>query len=62
MNTGRNFGPWLAALAILIVAGGFVPYGLLAGHRGWFTTLFWGGFGLAVVVLIAAGVKGWKDE
>ncbi|MCW1404254.1 hypothetical protein OKA06_18815 [Novosphingobium sp. MW5] len=57
MNTGRNFGPWLAALAILVVAGGFVPYGLLAGHRGWFTTLFWGGFGLAVVVLIASGCQ-----
>ena len=57
----RGFGPWLTALAVLVVAGGFVPYGLLAGHQGWFTALFWGGFGLAVIVLIALGVKSWRD-
>ena len=62
MNASRKFGPWLAALAILVFAGGYVPYGLLAGHRGWFITLFWCGFGLAVVLLIALGVKGWKDK
>ncbi|WP_370206473.1 hypothetical protein [Pararhodobacter marinus] len=62
MSTRRGFGPWLAALVVLVVLGGGVPYGLLADQRGWFTALFWTGFGLAVVVLIALGLRGWRDR
>ncbi len=62
MDRRGGFGPWLAALAVLVAAGGLVPYGMLAGHRGWFTALFWGGFGLAVILLIALGVRGWRDR
>lgn len=57
-----GFGPWLGAVTVLVFLGGFVPYGLLAGHRGWFVAGFWLLFGLAVVVVIAAGVRGWRDR
>ncbi|MCA2012835.1 hypothetical protein [Pararhodobacter sp. CCB-MM2] len=62
MDRRGGFGPWLAVLAVLVVLGGAVPYGVLAGHEGWFTTLFWLAFGVAVIVVIAAGVKGWRDR
>mgnify|MGYP007002580509 FL=1 len=62
MDRRGGFGAWLAALVVLVILGGAVPYGLMAGHRGWFTALFWTGFGLAVVALIATGVKGWRDR
>lgn len=62
MQRHGGFGPWLTALAVLVVAGGLVPYGLLAGNRGWVTALFWGAFGLAVIVLIGVGIKGWRDR
>jgi hypothetical protein len=55
-------GAWLAAVAVLVVAGGAVPYGLLAGpDAGLSVALFWGGFGIAVIVLIAAATLRWKD-
>jgi len=62
MDRRGGFGAWLAALAVLVAAGGFVPYGLLAGQRGWFTGLFWLGFGAAVIVLVGAGVRGWRER
>lgn len=62
MEKRRGFGIWLAVVVVLVFAGGFVPYGLLADHRGWFTALFWGLFGLAVIVVIATGVNGWRDR
>ncbi|MCB1395551.1 MAG: hypothetical protein H6898_05170 [Rhodobacter sp.] len=55
-----RFGAWLVAVLVLVVAGGFVPYGLLADHRGWFTAGFWILFGVTVIVVIAAGVRGWR--
>ena len=56
-----GFAIWLAALVALVGLGVAVPYGVLAGVVGWSTALFWGGFGLAVIVLIAVGVSGWRD-
>ncbi len=62
MEPRGRFGPWLAVLALVVVAGGVVPGGLLAGHRGWFTALFGGAFGLAVIVVIVAGVRSWRGR
>ncbi|PTW99534.1 MULTISPECIES: hypothetical protein [Pararhodobacter] len=61
--TGRSgFAAWLGALAVLVFLGAAVPYGPLAGSIGWSIALFWGGFGLAVIVLIALGAAGWRDR
>lgn len=62
MNRRAGFGPWLAVVVVLVFAGGFVPYGLLADHQGWFTALFWALFGVAVIVVIVAGARGWRDR
>lgn len=61
MAQGRGFGAWLAAVAVLVLAGVAVPYGLLAGREDWSVGLFWLGFGLAVVVLIALGLRNWGN-
>jgi hypothetical protein len=56
-----GFTLWIAAVVATILAGVFVPYGVLGGgaaSAGIF--LFWCGFGVAVVVLIAAGVARWR--
>lgn len=56
-----GFALWLVAVAATILAGVFVPYGVLGGNSastGIF--LFWCGFGVAVVALIAAGVVRWR--
>ncbi|MFN4100679.1 MAG: hypothetical protein ACK4GT_12965 [Pararhodobacter sp.] len=62
MDRRSGFAPWLAALVVLVFLGTAVPYGLLAGQVNWLTALFWSGFGLAVVVLIAVGIHGWRDR
>lgn len=62
MGRRKGFGPWLAVLAVLVVLGGAVPYGLLAEQRNWFTALFWLAFGLAVVVVVASGTRHWRDR
>ena len=57
---GRN--AWLTAAAVLILAGMAVPYGVLGGRgAGLAVAGFWLGFGLAVVALIWAGVRRWRD-
>lgn len=56
-----GFALWLAAVVATILAGVFVPYGLLGGSvasPGIF--LFWCGFGVVVIALIAAGVARWR--
>ncbi len=68
MNPGRRHGPggqgfrlWLAAAGLLIAAGVGLPYGVLGGGApGYGVALFWCGFGLAVVALIAVGVARWR--
>ena len=57
-----GLGLWATLVAALVVLGGFVPYGLLAGHRGWFVAGFWVLFGVAVAVVITAGLRGWRDR
>lgn len=53
---------WLLAMAALIVAGGAVPYGLMAGPGAGLTVaVFWTAFGLAVIAMIAAATLRWKD-
>ncbi|PQO22695.1 hypothetical protein C2I36_11645 [Rhodobacteraceae bacterium WD3A24] len=54
---------WLAAVALLVLAGFIVPYGILGGSGapGLTLALFWLIFGLAVVVVIALGVARWRD-
>ncbi|MBD3765428.1 MAG: hypothetical protein IE927_12070 [Rhodobacterales bacterium] len=52
---------WLGLMAVLILAGGAVPYGLLAGAGPSLAVpLFWAGFGLAVIALIAAALARWR--
>ncbi|MBK1635128.1 hypothetical protein [Rhodovulum adriaticum] len=58
---GRRF--WIVAMAVLILAGIAVPYGALAGAApGFAVLLFWAGFGLAVIALIALAVLRWRAE
>lgn len=53
---------WLAAAALLVLAGVAVPYGLLSGGaHGLGIVLFWLAFGLAVAALILAAVLRWRD-
>jgi hypothetical protein len=55
-----GFGLWLGALCALVALGVAVPYGVLAGQPGWGVAVFWGLFGVAVIAVIAAGVRGWR--
>lgn len=55
------FARWLAAAALLILAGIAAPYGLMSGPpHGFGILIFWCAFGLAVVALILRGVAGWR--
>lgn len=54
---------WLWALVVLLVtlSGIVVPYGLLSGSgQPLAVPLFWLGFGLVVILLIALGVARWR--
>lgn len=54
---------WLTSMAIAILAGIFVPYGLLAGSdRAMAVLIFWLLFGVVVIGLIVIGVMRWRDE
>ena len=57
-----GFAIWLAMVAIVILAGIFVPYLLLSGPA--FGQLdvpvFWLGFGFVVIALILRAVAKWK--
>ncbi|WP_158547775.1 hypothetical protein [Rhodosalinus sediminis] len=55
-----GFRIWLAATALAIAAAVAVPYGLLGEGAPLAVFLFWCGFGLAVIALIAAGVARWR--
>ena len=55
------FARWLAAAAVLILAGIVVPYGILSGPpEGLGLSAFWLVFGVAVIALILWGVAGWR--
>ncbi|WP_371054993.1 hypothetical protein [Rhodosalinus sp. K401] len=57
----RGFGIWLVAVALVILAGIVVPYGILSGGAPSLVIfVFWCVFGAAVIGLIAAGVARWK--
>ena len=59
-GTGRRL--WLAAMAVLVIAGGAVPYGLMAGPgAGLGVATFWTVFGLAVIAMIAVATARWRD-
>lgn len=50
-------------MAIAVLAGIFVPYGMLAGSdRALSVLIFWLLFGLVVIGLIVIGVIRWRDE
>ena len=60
MRPGRT--AWLAATAVVVLAGVAVPYGVLGGGApGLAIAGFWVVFGLVVVGLILAGMAGWRD-
>jgi len=55
--------PWLLAVALVVLAGVAVPYGLLAGREtGLAVVAFWLLFGLVVICLVVLGVLRWKDD
>ena len=57
----RGFRIWLAAVAVVILAGIVVPYSVLSGGAPSLAIfLFWCVFGATVIGLIAAGVARWK--
>tara|TARA_R110000850_G_scaffold69320_6_gene154048 strand:+ start:3271 stop:3588 length:318 start_codon:yes stop_codon:yes gene_type:complete len=54
---------WLAAMAIVVLAGVVVPYGFLAhSERALAVPLFWLLFGVVVIALIVIGVARWRDD
>lgn len=63
MQTGGRGGGalWGVLMAVMVVAGVVVPYGVLSGgpFAGW-TFGFWIAFGLAVVAMVAVAVAGWR--
>lgn len=60
-RTGRL--GWLIAMAIIVIAGVVVPYGILGGAEapGISVAVFWLLFGFVVVAMIAIGVSRWRD-
>lgn len=61
----KRFGRaiWLAAMAITVLAGVVVPYGVLAdSERVMAVPLFWLLFGVVVIGLIVIGVARWRDD
>ena len=59
----RGRTPWILAVAVVIVVGVAVPYGLLAGRDpGLEVVYFWLLFGLVVIGLVFLGVDRWRDE
>ncbi len=58
---GRSL--WLLAVAVALLAGVGVPYGVLAGREtGLAVVSFWLLFGLVVIGLVVLGVLRWKDD
>ncbi len=54
---------WLTAMAIAVLAGIFVPYGLLADSDSAMAVLiFWLLFGVVVIGLIVIGMMRWRDK
>jgi len=61
-GNARGRTAWFWAVAIVVLAGVAVPYGLLAGpDAGLSVALFWLGFGFVVIALIAVATARWKD-
>jgi hypothetical protein len=59
----RGRAIWLTAMAITVLAGVAVPYGLLAhSERIVAVSLFWLFFGVVVIGLIVIGVARWRDD
>lgn len=53
---------WLVLMAILVVSGVVVPYGILGGAEpGLSVAVFWLIFGVAVAGMIALAVMRWRD-
>lgn len=53
--------PWVLVVLFVTVAGIVVPYGILSGSgRLLAVPVFWFGFGLVVILLIAVGVARWR--
>lgn len=63
MSKGRGGAMlWLALVAVTVIAGIAVPYGVLSGNTAALdVALFWVAFGLVVIVLIVAAVARWRD-
>ena len=54
---------WFLAVAVVVLVGVAVPYGLLAGQEsGLAVVAFWLLFGLFVIGLVVIGVFRWKDD
>ncbi|WP_147419671.1 hypothetical protein [Sulfitobacter guttiformis] len=59
----RGRAIWLAAMAITVLAGVAVPYGVLSDSPMIMAVpLFWLLFGVVVIGLIVIGVTRWSDE
>jgi len=62
MGRDRRQGlSWLLVVLFVTLAGIVVPYGVLSGSGAPLAVpLFWFGFGLVVILLIAVGVARWR--
>lgn len=50
-------------MALLVVAGVYVPYGLLGGSApGFVIAGFWLLFGIGVAIMVMLGTSRWRDE
>lgn len=63
MTTLSKRSLWLIVMALLVVAGVYVPYGLLGGRSpGFMIAGFWLLFGVGVAIMVILGTARWKDE
>jgi hypothetical protein len=60
MRIPGGWGPWITGAVVVFVAGGFVPAGLLAQHRGWFMGVVWVVYAAAAVAVVAVAVRLWR--
>ncbi len=53
---------WLILMAVLVISGVAVPYGVLGGAEpGLAIAVFWLGFGVVLAGMIAFAVLRWRD-
>lgn len=56
----RGRAAWALAVAVAVLVAVAVPYGLMPAAPGLALALFWAGFGLVTILLVALAVARWR--